>query len=178
MTDHQQATELVALTDAPSEVAARSTRQAADEAFAWQCLKDALCELVDQARQAATASMEEAASEKQAVFNADGDRLGTVTYTPGVLQAEVLSAPKLLAWVKEHHPSEVVEQVNVAFIKVLMDRAIAQAEQDGVVSGEVLPGIHVGMGNPVMRIVKTKVGRETGRTILDNLIGHRRSLAG
>lgn len=176
--DEQQATELVPLTEAPLEVAARSTREAVNEAFAWQCLRDAVAELVEQARHHADRSMYDAASERQAVINAAGERLGTVTWTPPQLQAEVLSKAKLLAWVKEHHPTEVVEDVNPAFTKRLMDQAIAQAEQDGVVGGEVLPGIHVGYGKAVMRMTKTDAGRSTGRTILDNLIGHRRSLAG
>lgn len=170
MTDHTQESALVPLLGNDPEVAARNVREATDEAFAWQCLADALGDLVSEARDRARRSMTEMASEKQAVLADDGDRLGTVSLGGSDLKAEVLSKAKLVAWVKEHHPTEIVEDVNPAFTLKLMGMAVDQAREDGVIGGEVLPGIHVGEANPVMRIVKTARGRALGRELLARVL--------
>jgi hypothetical protein len=147
-----------------------STRDAADEALAWACLKDAVTALADAARERAIAAMAAQASEKQAVLDAAGDRLGTVSYTGGELRAEVTDKGKLLAWVKANHPTEVVEDVRVAFTAGLLAQAVALAIQEGVESGEVLPGIRVGRMNPGLRITKTKLAREMGKQITNRVL--------
>lgn len=148
-----------------------STRDAADEALAWACLKDAVTALADAARERAIAAMAAQASEKQAVLDAAGDRLGTVSYTGGELRAEVTDKGKLLRWVKENHPTEIIEEVAPAFLWALVQKAVADATQDGVESGEVLPGIRVGRMNPGLRITKTKLAREMGKQITERLLG-------
>lgn len=147
-----------------------STRDAADEALAWACVKDAVTALADAARERAIAAMSEQASEKQAVLDAAGDRLGTVSYTGGELRAEVMDKGKLLRWVKENHPTEIIEEVAPAFLIALIQRALNNALEDGVESGEVLPGIRVGRMNPGLRITKTKLAREMGRQITERVL--------
>lgn len=152
-------------------VAAGTTRDAADEALAWMCLKDAVGALAEEARQRAGAAMREQASEKQAVLNAAGERMGTVTLTGGELKAEVVNKDKLLRWVLENHPGEVYSEIRPAFLHRLLGEAAAQAAADGVASGEVLPGIHVGETEPILRITKTKVAREMGKEIAARVLG-------
>jgi hypothetical protein len=147
-----------------------STRDAADEALAWACLKDAVTALADAARERAIAAMQEQASEKQAVLDAAGDRLGTVTYTEGELAAKVTDGAALTRWVQENHPSEIVPTVNGAFLSLLLARAVEQARADGVASGEVLPGISVAYPEPVLRITKTKLAREMGKQITNRVL--------
>lgn len=147
-----------------------TTRDAADEALAWACVKDAVTALADAARERAIAAMSAQASEKQAVLDAAGDRLGTVSYTGGELRAEVMNKGALLRWVKENHPTEVIEEVAPAFLIALIQRALNQALEDGVESGEVLPGIRVGRMNPGLRITKTKLARDMGRQITERVL--------
>lgn len=164
-------TDLVPLLTEERGVPAGTTRDAADEALAWMCLKDAVGALAEEARQRAGVAMREQASEKQAVLNAAGDRMGTVTLTGGELKAEVFDKTRLLAWVKEHHPTEVYEEVRPAFLHGLLGNVVAQAQADGVISGEVLPGIRVGETEPTLRITKTKVAREMGKEIAARVLG-------
>jgi hypothetical protein len=135
------------------------------------CLKDAVGALAEQARQRAGVAMREQASEKQAVLNAAGERMGTVTLSGGELKAEVMSKEKLLKWVLDNHPGEVYYEIRPAFLHRLLGEAVAQAQADGVASGEVMPGIYVGEMEPTLRITKTKIAREMGQSIAARVLG-------
>ena len=164
-------TEPMPLLTTAREVPPGSTRDAVDEALAWQCLKDAVGALADQARERARAAMLAQASEKQAVLDAAGDRMGTVTLAQGDLRVDVLNRARLIEYVQANFPSEIVPDVRSTFIHVLLQSAVEQAREDGVTSGEVLPGIYVGEAEPVLRITKTKVAREMGQRIAARVLG-------
>jgi hypothetical protein len=88
-------------------------------------------------------------SDRSAV-KLDGELVGTVTLAEGRSTAKVTDPRELLAWVKEHYPTEVVtvEQIRPAFLAKLLD--VAKDAGFGVVpeTGDVVPGIDVGAGDP------------------------------
>ncbi|MFI6302132.1 hypothetical protein ACIBCH_09690 [Amycolatopsis thailandensis] len=78
----------------------------------------------------------------------DGSYLGKVTYVEGSVATHVASETEFLAWVKEHHPSEVRESVSTAFrMKVL-----AEAKS----SGELPPGVGVTEKAAYLRLASSK----------------------
>jgi hypothetical protein len=70
----------------------------------------------------------------------DGVRIGKVMVVSGRVTLSVTNEAALTAWVKENHPSEIVETVRDSFKAALLNRA-----KD---SGELIPGMDLRIGNP------------------------------
>lgn len=109
-------------------------------------LKDAVEAELDAARAEARAviikAREELGVKSVEVTTPDGEIVATVTVAGGGIAPAVHYDETFLAWVKENHPTEVVEAVRPAFSKALLGR-LEQAGDKFVDpnTGEVVPGI-------------------------------------
>lgn len=89
----------------------------------------------------------------------DGERVkvGDIRVDAAPTTAKVANEAAFLAWVREHHPSEIVEAVRPAFARRVLD----QVRQDGgwvdQATGELVdvPGVVVETGEP--RVVVTSI---------------------
>ena len=110
----------------------------------------------------ANALKDEARSELAAIPVGDtlsarhGDRLlAKASLSKGKSKLVVTDPQKLLEWVKAHHPSEVVESVNPAYLTALT----AKAKEVGAVidsQGDVVPGVELQEGAPYVTVRKEK----------------------
>ncbi len=93
------------------------------------------------------------------------------SWSKGSARVVVTDEKAFTAWVKEKHPTEIVETVNPAYIKALkqIDGALVDA------AGEIAPGIEVQVGDPSLSVRAEKGALE----IVDKLIAEGRfSLGG
>jgi hypothetical protein len=87
----------------------------------------------------------------------DGQKVGTVSVARG---RESWTAdptdPDLLAWVQEHHPSEIqtvtTTSVRPAFLRALTERAKADGAAVDHDTGEAIPGIRCTTGEPYVMV--------------------------
>lgn len=70
----------------------------------------------------------------------DDTRLGRATYNDGRLSVVVEDEALFTKWVRENHPTELVEQVRPSF----RDRVLNEAKT----SGELPPGVNIRQGDP------------------------------
>lgn len=93
------------------------------------------------------------AGDRMAVKVGD-ELLAQVTLVNGRRTARVEDEAALLAWVAEHHPSEVqtVRSVRPAFLTALLERARVAGEPVDPQTGEVIPGVSVGAGEPYPQV--------------------------
>jgi hypothetical protein len=128
-------------------------RDAAFRAFVWQTIAAKASELKDQAR------AELAAIPAGEVIAARwGDRLLAKASMGKPRTKLVVTDETVFAkWVAERHPSEVVTQVNPAFIKAIEARA-KELGLGAVIDthGEVIPGVEIQTGEPVVSVRKEK----------------------
>jgi hypothetical protein len=130
-------------------------RSAATRLVALRVLKDAITEADTQARADIQTGMA-VGDRTTAVVHLDGEAVvvGHVQLTKGSSSttAAVTDTEALLAWVKEHCPSEVqtIELVRSSFQKVLLDRVKADGGWYDEATGEILdvPGVTVTPGTP------------------------------
>ncbi len=80
----------------------------------------------------------------------DGTTIGSVTIGKAAESATVTDARALLAWVKAHAPTEIVESVNPAYVDLLKRRCktAGYAHDD---QGEIVPGIELRVGTASYR---------------------------
>lgn len=77
-------------------------------------------------------------------------KIGTVTMANGRVTARITDLKALLAWTKANYPSEVhtVEEIRPAFVAKLLTDAKDDGEPVDRKTGEPVPGIEVGAGDP------------------------------
>lgn len=107
-----------------------------------------------------------------AVAGKHGDQVVCkASWVKGRQSIRVEDDQELLAWVKEHRPSEVVESVNPAYVKTF--KAVAGVVIDS--AGEPVPGMKVVEGEPYIAV---KGNDETPFLVAQLLSGGRLSLDG
>ncbi|MDP9143664.1 MAG: hypothetical protein M3N43_03045 [Actinomycetota bacterium] len=99
----------------------------------------------------------------------DGTVIGAVTIGKAAETAAVTDERALLAWVKEHRPTEVVESVNPAYVEVLKRQAKAHGFAH-TEDGEVIPGVELRTGSASYRPMVDKDAVPLLRSKLAELI--------
>lgn len=109
----------------------------------------------------------------------EGTTLGFVTKKKGSTYVKVTDEAKVLAWVKEHLPTEVqvVESVRPAFLTRLKDAVKADGGWVDPDTSEVMdvPGMEVTTGDPGLMV---KASEEADRLVMDALAARRLELMG
>lgn len=84
----------------------------------------------------------------------DGTEIADVTLKRGAVSAYVSDEKALVAWLKEHHDTEIetVQRPRRAFLGLLLDNA-KKAGIAVTANGEVIPGIEVTVGDPTLQVV-------------------------
>lgn len=103
---------------------------------------------------------------------AGDDIVCKVSWSKGATKIVVADERALLEWVKVHHPTEIVEQVNPAYLKSLKAVGAAVVDADGV----VVDGAEVVTGEPWLSVRSERGALEVvarmvseGRVSLDGL---------
>lgn len=81
----------------------------------------------------------------------DGTVIGAVTIGKPAESAVVTDERALLAWVRKNRPTELIEQVNPAYLDQLKRQAKANGDFPVTADGEVIPGIEVRTGSASYR---------------------------
>lgn len=145
---------------------------AARRITALRVLESLLKEEIDPARADAREAMETLGAERVRVGDETGTNLGSVSLSAGRVTARVADERALLEWVRRNHPTEVqtVEVIRPAFVKVLLDGAVAKADPGEPTAvgpdGEVLPGVEVVHGQPYVSVRPTTEAKERMRGLL------------
>lgn len=89
-------------------------------------------------------------------------KIGTVSLANGRVTARVTDAPALLAWVKATYASEVhtVEEIRPAFLAKLLGDAKDAGQPVDARTGEAVPGVEVGVGDPYVTTASEKHAAE------------------
>lgn len=120
--------------------------------------------------------LEEAAKRNRAAVNAAvaagmdvGDRkvakltdqtaVGSVTYANGKTTARVTDERALRDWVADNKPGELVTIVRPAYVSALLSAAVKAKAPVDPATGEVVPGIEVGQGDPYLTVTVDPLGR-------------------
>jgi hypothetical protein len=124
------------------------------------------------AKEAAKAELSGLLMAGDTVAGRVGDEiLCKASWSKGSARVVVTDEKAFTAWVKEKHPTEIVEKVNEAYVKSLK-------QIDGVLvdaAGEIAPGIEVKVGDPSLSVRAEKGALE----LVDKLIAEGRvSLGG
>src|ERR1041384_589342 len=131
-------------------------------ALEWALFLDAVAEVTEEKRAALIDAFAAVGIERLS------NPLGTATLSRGKPTATV-NERVLLAWVRERRPDMLVQRVNPAYI-VALKRI---CEREGVCcdpdTGEVIPGVTLTDGAPVLRIVKDPEARVTARETVRRL---------
>ena len=81
--------------------------------------------------------------------------VGAVTYAKGITSARVVDPGALLHWVKQNRPGEIVESVRGSYLSAVL----TAAKRAGLAvdeHGEVIPGIEIFQGDPIVKVVPEK----------------------
>jgi hypothetical protein len=131
-------------------------RQAAIRVAALKALLDKVKAAYDQARADAVAAL--SPGDRLHAALPDGADIGTVTVVDGKTTAKVVYPESLLEWVKVNAPDEVetVARVRESYLGALLARC---ENVDGAAmhakTGELLPGVRFGTGEPYARVTQT-----------------------
>lgn len=84
------------------------------------------------------------------VVRVDDEVVGAVTVVNGRRTARVVDAAALLAWVKDNRPTEVqtVESVRSSYVTAVLSAAKDLGVAVDSITGELVPGIEVTVGDP------------------------------
>ncbi|BBC28664.1 hypothetical protein [Mycobacterium phage PR] len=105
------------------------------------------------AKEAAKAELVAALPFGDTIAGRYGDEvLCKASWSKGSSKIVVVNEAALIAWVKEQHPTEIVESVNPAYMKTL--KAVGENVIDG--DGEVVPGVEVVTGSPTLSVRSEK----------------------
>ena len=95
------------------------------------------------------------------------DLVCKASWSKGSRKVVVVDERAFLAWVKEHHPTEVVESVNPAYLASLQTVGDAVIDKDGVVAD----GVEVVTGKPSLTVRSEKGALElVARMVADGLV--------
>lgn len=147
--------------------------EAAEVALFWGAINTGMRTQMSDARETALRVLAGAQITAQAVLDAEGVRLGTVTWSPPAEGSPVVTDEvALLRWVRANRPEEVVIRYDVreAFVKYLIADAKANPEKVPIdkTTGEVVPGITIIPAESVgkLRVTPTAEGRARIRELL------------
>ena len=140
-------------------------RDAAARAAVWQVIE-----------QAAKARKDEAKAELLALEQGDtvagkvnGQIVGKASWSKGRAKLAITDEQTLVKWVQKNAPTELVQSVNVAYLRHLEDRA----KQLGAVvdlNGEVVPGVELQTSEPYLMVRREKEADQ----IVAGLLAHGR----
>lgn len=95
------------------------------------------------------------------------DLVCKASWSKGSQRVVVTNERAFLAWVKEHHPTEVVESVNPAYLTSLKQVGDVVVDRDGVVAD----GVEVVTGSPTLSVRSEKSALElVARMVAEGLV--------
>jgi hypothetical protein len=124
---------------------------AAFRAGVWQVIEQRAKELKDQAK--AELAALEVGDTVSGRF--DGQVIAKATKTKGRTKLAVTDEQKLLEWVEEFAPTEIVRTVNPAYLKQIEARAKALGAPVNL-DGELYPGLELQDGEPYVTVRREK----------------------
>lgn len=127
-------------------------RQAARSAMAAQLISKLVGEHAGTYKTDLLALMADSGAERVRVTDDDDTDLGSVSVSSGRTLAKVTDVQAFTAWVADRYPYEMVQQVREAFAKKLLDAASAAGEPVDTVTGEVMPGVEVSVGDSYLTV--------------------------
>lgn len=134
----------------------------AEQLVALQSYLKALKPQEEALRAATLADMRTARAERVGAYMPDGMKIGAVGYNPGNKTAKVTDDAAALRWCIAHYPDEIIQAINPAFLKRLLDvaKTLGEVGEPGVdpLTGEALPFIEVTRGTPFVTATPTKEG--------------------
>ena len=140
-------------------------RDAAARAAVWQVIE-----------QAAKARKEEAKAELLALEHGDtvagkvnGQIVGKASWSKGRAKLVVTDERAFVNWVAGHYPTEIISQINPAFIRSLEQRAKDTGAPIDLY-GEVVPGVEIQTSDPFLTVRREKDADE----IVAGLLAHGR----
>lgn len=124
---------------------------AAFRAGVWQVIEQRAKELKDQAK-ADLAALEVGDT---VAGRYEGHTIAKATMTKGRAKLVVTDEHSFLNWVAGHHPTEIISQINPAFIKHIEGRAKEYGAPIDTL-GEVIPGVELVDGEPYVTVRREK----------------------
>jgi len=118
-----------------------SAKEAARTVLAAKVASDLLKERSDVAKVDAMGGMADFGAKSMTVEATDGVTLGTLSLVAGKVTVKVTDERAIREHVRRTAPTELIEMVNPAYLKKLLDGATAAGELVDVTTGEVLPGV-------------------------------------
>jgi hypothetical protein len=85
----------------------------------------------------------------------DGQLLGKATMTTGRTKLVVTDERAFINWVAGHHPTEIISQINPAFVRGLEQRAREYGAPIDTL-GELIPGVELQIGDCYVSVRKEK----------------------
>lgn len=146
-------------------------REAAARAVVYQIVEQAAKARKDEAK----AELAELEPGDGISARLNGVAIGKATMTAGRQKLTVTDELALVEWVRRNHPTEIVESVNPAYLKVLeaSGKALGAVIDD---QGEVVPGVEITVGEAFVSVRKDKDAPfvvaellSTGRLSLDGI---------
>lgn len=114
-------------------------------------------------RAAVTEDMGKRRVEKVGAYLPDGTKMASVSRSDGKKTAKLTDPAAALRWCIDRYPSEIVQAINPAFLKKLMDVAgslpVGSKGLDPA-TGEELPFIEVQQGAAYVTVTTTEEGRD------------------
>lgn len=126
-------------------------REAAARAVVYQIVEQAAKARKDEAK----AELAELEPGDGISARLNGVAIGKATMTAGRQKLTVTDERALVEWVRRNHPTEIVESVNPAYLKVLeaSGKALGAVIDD---QGEVVPGVEITVGEAYVSVCKDK----------------------
>lgn len=104
-------------------------------------------------KDALLAALTEAGIKQQEVTLPDGTKIASISVAAGRTTARITDSAKFFEWVFENHPSEIVTEKTTK-VRPAYERAVLEAAKKAGVpvdaTGELVPGLEVGDGDPYL----------------------------
>lgn len=98
-------------------------------------------------------ALSDAGIKQQEVTLPDGSKLASISVAAGRTTARVADSEAFLEWVFNHHPAE-VETIKTTRVRPAYERSVLDAAKKAGLpvdsTGEVVPGVEVGDGDPYL----------------------------
>jgi hypothetical protein len=134
----------------------------AEKLTALQTYLKALKPMEEHLRASALDDLQRLKAERVGAYLPGGEKIGTVALSMGRKTAKVTDAAAALRWCAERYPDALIQAINPAFLKKIVDysAAVGGVGEPGIDpdTGELLDFITVNEGDPYVKVTTTKEG--------------------
>lgn len=137
-----------------------------------QCkwLRDSISKWEGQAKE--VIAQELSGGERTKAVASDGTEIGAVTRAEGGRSMQIDNEDGFLMWVKQRYPTEVVETVRPAFIKLCGEKVRVLGGLPDA-NGELCPHVSLAVGNPTATVKLN----DDNRAVIEQMFMHRQMLS-